>query len=43
VAPASLVLTHPHPDADPAIAATRAATEFSGPIDVAAPGRVFEV
>jgi ribonuclease BN (tRNA processing enzyme) len=38
-----LVLTHLHPDADPAAAIARAATEFAGPIEVAAPGNVFEV
>lgn len=38
-----LVLTHLHPDADPARALARAATEFAGPIEVAEPGRVFEV
>jgi ribonuclease BN (tRNA processing enzyme) len=38
-----LVLTHLHPDADPVRAVARAATEFAGPIEVAEPGRIFEV
>lgn len=38
-----LVLTHLHPDADPAFAKARAGTEFSGPIEVAEQGRVFDL
>lgn len=38
-----LVLTHLHPDADPAHAVARARTEFTGPIEVARPGRQFTV
>jgi ribonuclease BN (tRNA processing enzyme) len=36
-----LVLTHLHPDADPATAVSRARSQYAGPIDVAEPGRVF--
>jgi ribonuclease BN (tRNA processing enzyme) len=38
-----LVLTHLHPDAEPGYARAGAAGEFAGPLDVAGPGRVFEV
>jgi ribonuclease BN (tRNA processing enzyme) len=38
-----LVLTHLHPQADPAAAVARAATQFPGPIEVAEPGRVFRL
>jgi ribonuclease BN (tRNA processing enzyme) len=38
-----LVLTHLHPDADPVAAMDRARTEYSGPIQVAEPGRVFSI
>ncbi len=38
-----LVLTHLHPDADPDYARARAGAEFTGRIEVAEPGRVFEL
>jgi ribonuclease BN (tRNA processing enzyme) len=38
---ARLLLTHLHPDADPAAAAARARTAFAGPVDVARPGEVY--
>jgi ribonuclease BN (tRNA processing enzyme) len=38
-----LVLTHLHPDAEPGYAKAMAGTEFTGPIEVAEPGRVFGV
>lgn len=36
-----LVLTHLHPDADPARARARARSAYAGPVDVALPGAVF--
>jgi ribonuclease BN (tRNA processing enzyme) len=36
-----LVLTHLHPEADPARARARAATAFGGPIEIAEQGRTF--
>jgi ribonuclease BN (tRNA processing enzyme) len=38
-----LVLTHLHPDADPARAGARARSTYAGPVDVAVPGAVFRV
>jgi ribonuclease BN (tRNA processing enzyme) len=38
-----LVLTHLHPDADPKGALQRAASTFSGPIEVARPGAKFQI
>jgi ribonuclease BN (tRNA processing enzyme) len=38
-----LVLTHLHPDADPASAVARATSEYLGAVEVAEPGRVFRI
>ena len=38
-----LVLTHLHPDADPARVLARARSAYAGPVDVALPGAVFTV
>lgn len=38
-----LLLTHLHPDADPELAASRAAGEHSGPVEVAQPGQVYDL
>jgi ribonuclease BN (tRNA processing enzyme) len=40
---ARLVLTHLHPDAEPLVAAARARTTFTGPVDVARQGAVHQV
>ncbi|MDQ6772737.1 MAG: MBL fold metallo-hydrolase [Candidatus Dormibacteraeota bacterium] len=39
----SLLLTHLHPDADPAAAAARARTRYAGPVAVAAQGMAYVV